>query len=488
MTYHTDPETGIFRTKVGPARIPLVPLLDDLVGDREVQNGETVDWRTMEPIKGGLFDPTVTGGHGDPSGGGNRWSYIKLPMAFPNPVMEEPIRHLLGLTKQGMTDIISGKEQLDGKTGTQAIGEALAAINLPRALEKARQDVASGKKTLRDKAIRKLGYLKSAEKLGMHPKDWMLDKVPVLPPAFRPVSVMGAKKLPLVDDANYLYKDVLQLTNSYKDLAADLDPEHLGQEQAAIYNAFKAVTGLGDPVGAKNQERGVTGILKKVFGSSPKYGVMNRKLLSGTVDMVGRGVIIPDPDLTLDEAGIPEEAAWEVFAPPVVRRMVRAGIPRQRAIQAIKDKSAEARGYLQKEMDEGVVILSRAPTLHRYGAMAFRPKLVMGPAIKMNPLVNKGPNADFDGDQMNFRALTTDEAKREAIQKMLPSVNLFSVSSFKADMNIPSQEYVAGLYQASKNRDVDAKPITFNTTKDAIRAFRSGKVGVGQQVRILEDD
>jgi len=43
------------------------------------------------------------------------------------------------------------------------------------------------------------------------------------------------------------------------------------------------------------------------------------------------------------------------------------------------------------------VILSRAPTLHRYGAMAFRPKLVMGPAIKMNPLVNKGPNADYDG-------------------------------------------------------------------------------------------
>lgn len=375
------------------------PALDELVGDREIKNAETVDWKTMEPIKGGLFDPEVTGGHGGPSGGGNRWSFIRLPMAFPNPVMEEPIRHLLGLTKQGMADIMSGKEKLNGQTGAKAIGEALAAINVPRALEKARQDIASGKKTLRDKAVRKLGYLKSAEKLGMHPKDWMLDKVPVLPPAFRPVSVMGAKKLPLVSDPNYLYKDVLQLTQAYKELATELDPEHLGEEQMQIYNAFKAVTGLGDPVGVKNQERGVTGILKSVFGSSPKYGVMNRKLLSGTVDMVGRGVIIPDPDLTLDEAGIPEEAAWDVFAPPVVRRMVRDGIPRQRAIQFVKDKSDVARGYLQKEMDAGVVVLSRAPTLHRYGTMAFKPRLVKGAAIKLNPLVNKGYGADFDGFQ-----------------------------------------------------------------------------------------
>ncbi len=460
--------------------------VDELVGDRELQNAETVNWKNMEPMKGGLFDPTLTGGHGGTSGGGNKWAFIRLHQPLPNPVMEEPIRHILGLTQKKLQDVIGGKETLNGKTGAAAIGAALEAINLPRALENARADIKSGKKTLRDKAVRKLGYLKTCARLGTHPKDWMLDKVPVLPPAFRPVSVMGAKKLPLVADPNYLYKDLFQLNQMHKELADQLDPDALGDEQAAVYNAFKAVTGLGDPVGIKNQERGVKGILKSVFGSSPKYGVMNRKLLSSTVDMVGRGVIAPDPNLTLDETGIPETAAWDVFGPAVVRRMVRAGVSRQKAVQSVKDQLPAAKQYLQKEMDEGVVVLSRAPTLHRYGTMAFRPKLIKGSAIKMNPLVNKGFGADYDGDQMNFRALTTDEAKQEALQKMLPSVNLFSTANFKADMNVPSQEYVAGLYQASKNSDTETPPAVFATAADAIRAFRSGKLGFDRRIQILE--
>ena len=460
--------------------------VNELVGDRELKNAETVNWKNMDGIRGGLFDQTLTGGHGGTAGGGNKWSYIKLHTPLPNPVMEEPIRHILGLTQNKLQAIMGGKEQLDGMTGPQAIGSALASINLTRALENARADIASGKTTKRDKAVRKLGYLKTCERLGTHPKDWMLDKVPVLPPAFRPVSVMGPKKLPLVDDPNYLYKDLFQLNQIYGDLAKDLDPADLGDEQAAVYNAFKAVTGLGDPVGTKNQERGVKGILKTVFGSSPKYGVMNRKLLSSTVDTVGRGVIIPDPNLTLDEAGIPEEAAWEIYGPAMVRRLVRAGVHKQKAVQSVKDKLPIAREQLLKEMDEGVMVLSRAPTLHRYGAMAFRPKLVTGSAIKLNVLVNKGLGADYDGDQMNFRALTTDEAKQEAVRKMLPSVNLFSTSTFKADMNLPSQEYVAGLYQASKNRDTVLPPAVFATTADAVRAFRTGKLGFDRRVQIME--
>ncbi len=371
--------------------------VDDLVGDREITNAETVNWKNMEAIPGGLFDPSATGGHGGTAGGGNKWSFIRLHTPLPNPVMEEPIRHILGLTQTKLQDIIAGKEQLNGKTGPQAIGDALDKINLPRALENTRADIASGKKTVRDKAVRKLGYLKTLERLGSHPRDWMLDKVPVLPPAFRPVSVMGAKKLPLVADPNYLYKDLFQLNQIHGMLAKDLDPTDLGDEQAAVYNAFKAVTGLGDPVGKKNQERGVKGILQSVFGSSPKYGVMNRKLLSSTVDTVGRAVATPDPDLTMDEAGIPEEAAWDIYGPAMIRRMVRAGVPRQKAVQSVKDRLPIAREQLQKEMDEGVMIISRAPTLHKYGTMAFRPKLVKGASIRMNPLINKGLGLDFDG-------------------------------------------------------------------------------------------
>ncbi|URE48190.1 hypothetical protein MUK42_13966 [Musa troglodytarum] len=46
------------------------------------------------------------------------------------------------------------------------------------------------------------------------------------------------------------------------------------------------------------------------------------------------------------------------------------------------------------------ILLNRAPTLHRLGIQAFQPFLVEGRAICLHPLVCKGFNADFDGDQM----------------------------------------------------------------------------------------
>ncbi len=46
------------------------------------------------------------------------------------------------------------------------------------------------------------------------------------------------------------------------------------------------------------------------------------------------------------------------------------------------------------------VMLNRAPTLHRMGIQAFEPVLIEGNAIRIHPLVCKGFNADFDGDQM----------------------------------------------------------------------------------------
>jgi len=48
------------------------------------------------------------------------------------------------------------------------------------------------------------------------------------------------------------------------------------------------------------------------------------------------------------------------------------------------------------------VLLNRAPTLHRMGIQAFEPVLIEGNAIRIHPLVCKGFNADFDGDQWPF--------------------------------------------------------------------------------------
>jgi hypothetical protein len=99
--------------------------IDALAGERNLENAETVDWADMAPIKGGLFDQKLTGGHASSKDGGNTWSAIKLHEPYPSPVMEEPIRKILGLTEPKFLAILSGKEDLNGKRGPAAIGDAL---------------------------------------------------------------------------------------------------------------------------------------------------------------------------------------------------------------------------------------------------------------------------------------------------------------------------------------------------------------------------
>jgi DNA-directed RNA polymerase subunit beta len=454
--------------------------IEELAGERELQNSETVDWKgNLKPVKGGLFDETLTGGHN-----GNRWSKITLHEPMPNPIMEEPIRRTLGLTEKKFRAVLAGQEKLGDKTGPQAIHDALKAINLPRAVDQAREDIKSGRKTLRDAAVRRLAFLKGAEASGVHPADWMQTKVGVIPPMFRPVSTMGAKKMQLIDDANYLYKELLESNNVLKEASGMLSD--VGGERLSLYDSMKAVTGLGDPQHPKNVERNVRGFLSKIFGDSPKFGTMQRKLLSSTVDLVGRAVIAPNPDLDMDEVALPEDKAWEIYKPFVVRGLVRRGQSRMNALRAVEEKNKEALAELNEQMRAKPIVINRAPVLHRYGVMAFYPRLTKNKVMEVNPVITKGFAADFDGDAMQYHVPSTDEAAKEAVEKMLPSKNLFATASFKAHY-VPNKDYQTGVYLASSRINNKSKPRVFRTKKDALAAYRRGDIDVDTTVHIVED-
>jgi DNA-directed RNA polymerase subunit beta' len=439
-----------------------------------------VDWKgNLKPKQGGLFDEKLTGGHN-----GTRWSKVTLHEPMPNPVMEEPIRRVLGLTEKEFRGVLAGEEKLYDKTGPAAIRTALENINVPKAIEQARQDIQSGRKTLRDAAVRRLGFLKGSETTGVHPKDWMLTKMPVLPPMFRPVSQIGSKKMQLIDDANYLYKELLESNSVLKEATGVLG--NVGNERLALYDAMKGVTGLGDPVNPKHVEKNVRGYLRKIFGDSPKFGTMQRKLLSSTVDLVGRAVITPNSDLDMDEVALPEEKAWDIYKPFIVRGLVRRGMPRMTALQSVEDKNKIAFDEMHKQMNSRPIVINRAPVLHRYGMMAFYPRLTKNKVMEVNPVITKGFNADFDGDAMQYHVPSTEEAAKEAIEKMLPSKNLFAAASFKAHY-MPTMDYHTGIYLASSRINSKAKPRVYRNKKDAVRAYRAGEIDVDTPVHIVED-
>jgi DNA-directed RNA polymerase subunit beta' len=171
-----------------------------------------------------------------------------------------------------------------------------------------------------------------------------------------------------------------------------------GAEKLNVYDAVKAVMGLGDPVGAKNKERGVKGVLARLLGDTAKHGFYQQKILGSPTNLSGRAQALPNPDLDMDEVGIPEAIAWNVYHPFVVRRMVRQGIPRVEAARMAADKHPRAKRALLDEMADRPILMTRYPALHRHSVMAFNPRLTAGSGVQVNNLVTKPYGGDFDGD------------------------------------------------------------------------------------------
>jgi DNA-directed RNA polymerase subunit beta' len=198
-------------------------------------------------------------------------------------------------------------------------------------------------------------------------------------------------------------------------------------------------------------------------------------------------VITPNPDLDMDEVALPEEKAWDVYKPFVVRGLVRRGLPRMQALQSVEDKNKAAMDELQTQMSKRPIVINRAPVLHRYGMMAFYPRLTKNKVMEVNPVITKGFNADFDGDAMQYHVPSTDSAAEEAAAKMLPSKNLFAAASFKAHY-VPQADYQTGMYLASSRINNKAKPRVFRNKQDAIHAYRRGEIDVDTPVHIVEDN
>lgn len=438
----------------------------------ELTSGDAVSMKDSSPVPGGLFDVGITGGHGGP-----HWSHIALAEALPSPVMEEPVRRLLGMTKKAF------EEQLKKPDGAKEISDKLGRINIDDEIQRQRETIKAGKASKRDDAIKVLGYLNTFKKNGMHPLDMMWSKVPVIPPSMRPISKIPNAQI--ISDANLLYKDLFEANQNLKTLKGQISD--VGQERLTTYNALKAVVGLGDPLSVKLQDKGVGGLLLHTFGKgSPKFSMFQRRVMATTLDSVGRAAITPNPSLDMDHVGLPESMAWKVYQPFIMRRLARRfnttshEVPLTELAKWVANRDPRAKQALLEELDARPVIINRAPVLHRYGMMAAFPKLTPGETLQISPIVTGGFGADFDGDAMNYHVPVSEGAVTEAIAKMLPSHNLRTPSTFKVHY-LPQQEYLHGLYLATHKKS-DKPTRTFASEKDVVDAYMRGEISANDSV------
>jgi len=375
-------------------------------------------------------------------------------------------------------------------TGPEAILEALRGMNLDTMEEEQRAVIKGGSKTKRSRAVRLLNVIHGLRVNDIHPERLMLTSVPVIPPKFRPFSVTGDTFLP--GDSNEVYRDLLEYRRLYTATERLMGRDGASEAYLDMVRAAKAAYGYGDSPNPKTKAREVKGFLKMVTGTNPKTSFYQSRMLSKPVDTVGRGVIVPDADLGMDDVGIPEEMAWKLYGNYVQRTLVRSGMSPAAALKHLTERTPMARKAMDDEMGtirdkdgrdvpRRPVVITRSPAWHRTNVIGQRAYIVPGDAIRVNTFITEGQNADFDGDTMSVHVPTTDEAVKDVREKMMASKMLWSIKDRTKTMGNPKHEQILGL---TMGQLPGGKRHKFASADEAMSAIESGTVDLNDDIEI----
>ncbi len=303
----------------------------------------------------------------------------------------------------------------------------------------------------KDRVRKRLTLVKSMIAANIRPEWMFLTRIPVTPPALRPMVALESGRH-ATSDVNDLYRRVINRNNRLAKLREIHAPEVILRNEKRILQ--EAVDALLDNSLRRGQAAaGQTGGAQKRTLKSladylkSKQGYFRANLLGKRVDYSGRSVIVVGPTLALDECGLPKHMALELFRPFVLSKLMKRELAFnvRAAGRLIEDGIPEVWAILEEVIKDKHVLLNRAPTLHRQGIQAFRPILIEGNAIQLHPLVCPAFNADFDGDQMAVHVPLSDEAQLEAKHVMSSNKNILKPGS-GAPVVSTEKEIALGIY------------------------------------------
>nr|YP_010984439.1 RNA polymerase beta' subunit [Hydrangea scandens]WOK78421.1 RNA polymerase beta' subunit [Hydrangea scandens] len=300
----------------------------------------------------------------------------------------------------------------------------------------------------RDFLVRRTELAKNFIRTNIEPEWMVLCLLPVLPPELRPIIQIDGGKL-MSSDINELYRRVIYRNNTLTDLlttSRSTPGELVMCQEKLVQEAVDTL--LDNGIRGQPMRDGHNKVYKSFSDViEGKEGRFRETLLGKRVDYSGRSVIVVGPSLSLHRCGLPHEIAIELFQTFVIRGLIRKHLASNIGVakSKIREKEPIIWEILQEVMQGHPVLLNRAPTLHRLGIQAFQPILVEGRAICLHPLVRKGFNADFDGDQMAVHVPLSLEAQAEARLLMFSHMNLLS-PAIGDPISVPTQDMLIGLY------------------------------------------
>ncbi len=379
-----------------------------------------------------------------------------------------------------------GDGSFDADMGAEAIRKLLQSLDLASLGEELRKTLAeTNSKQKKKDLINRLKLVEAIRDSENRPEWMVLDVIPVIPPDLRPLVLLDSGNF-ATSDLNDLYRRIINRNNRLRKLVDLNAPEVIIRNEKRMLQ--QSVDALFDnnrckrPVlGSSNRPlKSLTDMIKG------KQGRFRENLLGKRVDYSARSVIVVGPRLKLHQCGLPKKIALELYQPFIIRRLKDLGHADtiKSAKKMLERKDEEVWDILEQVIRNHPVLLNRAPTLHRMGIQAFEPNLVEGNAIHLHPLVCKGFNADFDGDQMAVHLPLSLEAQVEAHTLMMSTHNIFAPSNGRPIMS-PSQDTVMGCYYITiEKHGMKGEGMIFSSMEEADLAFHQGVIALHARIKV----
>ena len=376
--------------------------------------------------------------------------------------------------------------EFKAESGAQAIRLILSSMDLEAeivALELARAKTSSV--AVRHKLMRRIKVLSGLLQAKIKPEWMIMTVLPVLPPDLRPLVPLEGGRF-ASSDLNELYRRVLNRNIRLQRLKEIEAPSVIiKNEQRMLQESVDALIDngrRGQPVRGSNR-RPFKSLSEMLRG---KQGRFRQNLLGRRVDYSGRSVIVVDPELRMHQCGLPKIMALELFKSYVYAGLLEREIASNLRIakKMVEELDSEIWDVLEDAVKDRVVLLNRAPTLHRLGIQAFYPILVDGKAIKIHPLVCSAFNADFDGDQMAVHLPLSKRAQKESKRLILSTQNILSSQNGRPN-TVPSQDMVLGLHYLTKIRNNSlGQGVLFSNAQEVISAYQHSQVALHAKIKL----
>jgi DNA-directed RNA polymerase subunit A' len=318
---------------------------------------------------------------------------------------------------------------------------------------------------------------KDLEVVGIDPKEarpeWMVLRViPVVPPSVRPSITLESGDRS-EDDLTHKLVDIIRVNQRLKENIDSGSPSLVIEDLWGLLQ-YHVATYFdnelpGIPPARHRSGRALRTLAQRLKG---KEGRFRGSLAGKRVDFSSRTVISPDPNLSINEVGVPIDVAKVLTVPEKVtswniekmRQLVINGpdvwpganyiikpdgsrIDLRFAKHREELSQALAPGYIVERhlMDGDIVLFNRQPSLHRISIMAHVVRVLPYKTFRLNLLVTIPYNADFDGDEMNLHVPQSEEARAEARELMLVERHIMT-ARYGAPIIGGLHDYITGAY------------------------------------------